>query len=76
MEDTCNNPSKVIKSIVFLFRRLSPLNRRVELSLQMLCFILAVIPSKDLLIEVLATRGVIAVDQSEAYGDISLAMLV
>jgi hypothetical protein len=76
MEDTCNNHSKITKSIVFLFRRLFPLNRRVELSLRMLCFILAVNPFEVLLIEVLATRGVIAVDQSEAYGDISLAMLV
>jgi hypothetical protein len=42
----------------------------------MLCFILAVSPLKVLLIEVLATRGVIVVDQPEAYGDISLAVVV
>ena len=74
---SCNSRLTTITSSALLFKNSFLLRKQVDLSSQMLFIILAVLAcNKCSLTQVLATRGVIVVAQTEPYGEISLQMVI
>jgi hypothetical protein len=74
---SCNSRLRTMMSRVLLFKNSFLRRKRVDLSSQMLFIILAVVASNECsLTQVLATRGVIVVAQTEPFGEISLQMVI